>query len=82
MFHLEKLKKDICAHVYAVTVSNRFEVLDALEDPVELWDTLKRENLEAARGCVEGRQRSRGGFASAEMLDSIEQSRAAMLTGN
>ena len=41
-----------------MTVSNRFEVLDALEDPVELWDTYKRENLETARGCVGGRSRS------------------------
>ena len=40
--------------MYAVTVSNQFEVLDALEDPVELWDTFKHETLEAARGCVGG----------------------------
>ena len=45
-----------------MTVSNWFEVLDALEDPVELWDTFKRDTLEAARGCVGGRPRSRGGL--------------------
>ena len=42
----------------AVTVSNQFEVLDALEDTVELWDTLKCETLEPARGCVGGHPRS------------------------
>ena len=82
VFHLEKLKDLTCAHEYAVTVSNRFEVLDTLEDPVELWDTFKRETLEAARGCIGERPRSRGGFASAETLDSIEESRAARLAGN
>ena len=48
VFHLEKLKDLTCAQDYAVTVSNRFETLDTLEDPEELWDTLKRETLEAA----------------------------------
>ena len=51
-------------------------------NPVELWDTFKRETLEAARGCVKGCPRSRDGFASAETLDSIEKSRAARLAGN
>ena len=37
-----------------MTVPNQFEVLDALEDPVDLWDNFKRETLEAARGCVVG----------------------------
>ena len=35
-----------------MTVSNWFEVLDALEVPVELWDTFESETLEAARECV------------------------------
>ena len=82
MFHLEKLKDSSCAHEYAVTVTNRFEMLDALEYPVELWNTFKRETLEAARGCVKGRPRSWGGFASAETMDSIEKSRAARLAGS
>ena len=46
MFHLEKLKDMTRAHESVVTVSNRFEVVDALEGPVELWDTFKRETLE------------------------------------
>ena len=54
---------------YAVTVSNRFGVLDTLEDPEELWDIFKRETLE--------RPRSRSGFTSVETLESIEESRAA-----
>ena len=65
-----------------MTISNRFEVLDALEDPVELWDTFKCETLEALRGCVGGRPRSRDDFKSAETLDSIEKSRAARLAGS
>ena len=47
-FHLEKLKDEECAREYAVTVSNRFGVLGALQDPVELWDTFKHETLSAA----------------------------------
>ena len=35
VFHLEK-QDSSCAHEYAVTVSNWFEVLDPLENPVEL----------------------------------------------
>ena len=82
VFHLEKLKDSSCAHEYAVTVTNRFEVLNALEDSVELWDTFKRETLEAAKGCAVGRPRSWAGFASAETLDSIEKSCTARLAGS
>ena len=78
MVHLEKQKDSSCAHEYALTVSNRFEVLDALKNPVELWDTFKRETLEAARGCL----RSRVGFASAETLNSIVKSFAARPAGS
>ena len=49
MFHLEKVKGLTCAKKYAVTVSNQFGVLDTLKDPVEQWDTFKRETLEAAK---------------------------------
>ena len=82
VFHLEKLKDLTYVHEYAVTVSNWFEALDALEDPVELWDTFKHETLEIARRCVGGRPRSQDGFASAEGLESIEKRRAASLAGN
>lgn len=81
-FHLEKLKDLACAQEYAVAVSNRFNVLSSLEDPVELWDTFKRETLEAAKECIGERPRSRSGFASEETLENIEESRAARLAGD
>ena len=59
VFHLEKLKHLTCAQEYAVAVSNRFGVL---ENPKELWDTFKRETLEAAKECIEERPRSQSGF--------------------
>ena len=77
-----KLKDLICAHQYVVTVSNRFEVLHVLEDLVEFWNTFKRETLEAAKECIGGNLRSQSGFASAEMLDSIEEGCTARLAGN
>ncbi|KAG0714738.1 hypothetical protein GWK47_013555 [Chionoecetes opilio] len=82
MFHLEKLKDLTCAHEYAVAVSNRFDVLGALGDPVDLWDTLKRETLQAAKECIGERPRSRRGFVSTETLEKIKESRAARLAGN
>ena len=57
MFHFDKRKDLTCALVYAVTVSNRFGVLDILEDPEELWDTFKRETIEAAKECIGERPR-------------------------
>ncbi|KAG0722413.1 hypothetical protein GWK47_006041 [Chionoecetes opilio] len=82
VFHLEKLKDLTCAHEYAVAVSNRFDVLGALGDPVELWDTFKRETLQAAKECIGERPRSRRGFVSTETLEKIEESHAARLAGN
>ncbi|KAG0725935.1 Retinol-binding protein pinta [Chionoecetes opilio] len=73
----QKLKDLTCAHEYAVAVSIRFDVLGALEDPVELWHTLKRETLQAAKECIGERPRSRRGFVSTETLEKIEESRAA-----
>ncbi|KAG0730330.1 Conserved oligomeric Golgi complex subunit 4 [Chionoecetes opilio] len=52
VFHLEKLKDLTCAHEYAVAVSNRFDVLGALRDPVELWDTFKREIYRLPRSVL------------------------------
>ncbi|KAG0727072.1 hypothetical protein GWK47_035398 [Chionoecetes opilio] len=71
VFHLEKLKDLTCAHEYAVAVSNRFDVLGALGDPVELWDTFKRETLQAVKECIGERPRSRRGFVSTETLEKI-----------
>ncbi|KAG0717728.1 hypothetical protein GWK47_053853 [Chionoecetes opilio] len=39
-----------------------FDVLGALEDPVELWDTFKRETLQAAKECIGEHPRSRRSF--------------------
>ena len=72
LFHLEKLKDLTCAQGYAVTVSNRFGVLDTLEDYKEIrWDTFKCETLKAAKECIREHPRSWSGFATVEMLDSI-----------
>ena len=49
VFHLEKLQDLTCRQEYAVTVSDRFGVLDTLENPEELWDTFKREVTEWPR---------------------------------
>ncbi|KAG0721937.1 hypothetical protein GWK47_045438 [Chionoecetes opilio] len=65
-----------------IGVSNRFDVLGALGDPLELWDTFKRETLQAAKECIGERPRSRRGFVSMETLEKIEESRAARLAGN
>ena len=81
-FHLEKLRDEECAREYAVAVSNRFEALGALEDPVELWDAFKRETLSAAEDCLGARPRSRRSFITGEMLNIVEESRAARLAGN
>ena len=82
MFYLEKLKDLTCAEEYAVTVANRSEALDTLEDPEELWDTFKCDTLEAAKECIGERLRSRSGFTSVETLESIEESRAARVAGD
>ncbi|XP_045130251.1 uncharacterized protein LOC123515575 [Portunus trituberculatus] len=55
--HILKLKDLKCAEEYAVTVSIQFGVLDTIE--VELWDTFKRETLEAENECVWERPRTR-----------------------
>ncbi len=62
-----------------MTVSNRFEVLDTLEDPEEYG---KRETLKATEECFGERPRSRSGVASKETMRAIEESRAARLAGN
>ncbi|KAG0727553.1 Craniofacial development protein 2 [Chionoecetes opilio] len=52
VFQLEKLKDLTCAHEYAVAVSNRFDVLGALVDPVELWSVEQTlEKIEESRAA-------------------------------
>ena len=81
-FHLDRLRDLQCAEEFSISVSNRFEVLDTLEDPVDLWATFKRETLQAAKDCIGERPRSRSGVASEETLECIEESRTARLAGN
>ena len=73
--------QDVTTLYFAVTVSNRFEALDTLEDPEELWETFKCETLEAASECIGERPRSRSGFTSVETLECIEESCAARFAG-
>ena len=61
--NLEKLRDPACAHEYAVAVSNRFGVLDTLEDPEEMWDTFKFGALEPADGILGVRRRFTPGLA-------------------
>ena len=82
MFHLEKLKDLTSAQEYAVTISNRFGVLDTVEDPEKLWDSFKHETLEAAKECIGEHPRSQSGFTSVETLESIGQSYVARFAGN
>ena len=65
-----------------MTILNQFEVLGALEDSVELWDTVKRETLEAAKGCIWEHPVSQSDFTLVEMLDILEKSRSVRLAGN
>lgn len=65
-----------------MTVSNRFSMLSTFENPVELWETFKR-NTFAATGEDIGRHPSlRRGFGSGQTLANIEESHAARLTVN
>ena len=82
MLHLGKLRDEETANEFARSVSNRFEVLATLEDPVELWDVFKRETLSAAGQCVGQRPRTGRAFISSETLGLIEESRAARLAGD
>ncbi|KAG0720099.1 Fanconi anemia group M [Chionoecetes opilio] len=53
-------------------VSNRFDVLG---DPVELWDTFKRETLQAAKECIGEHPRSRRGFVARDAGENRGESR-------
>ncbi|KAG0726177.1 hypothetical protein GWK47_004418 [Chionoecetes opilio] len=55
MFHRFHDRAGQDPDMYAVAVSNWFDVLGALDSPVELWDTFKRETLHAAKECIGSR---------------------------
>ena len=82
VFHLDRLGEGECAREYAVAISNRFAALDNLTDPVALWDTFKRETLDAAQESIGDRPRTRRNSISQETLDATEASRAARLAGD
>lgn len=69
-FHLEKLRDSARAHEYAVTATNRVDVLGTLGDPLELWYTFKGEILEDAKKCTAERPKPRVGFVSGETQES------------
>lgn len=60
-----------------MTFSNRFELLGILEDPIELWDTFKREILQTAKEYTGEQSISKSGSASVETLGNIERIPAA-----
>ena len=82
VFHLDRLREEECAREYAVAISNRFAALDDLTDPVALWDTFKRETLDAAQESIGDRPRTRRNSISQETLDATEASRTARLVGD
>lgn len=55
-----------------MNVSLGFGVIGTSENPVELWDTFKREYPEAAKEYLGERQRSADGFASGKTVASTE----------
>lgn len=52
VLHLEKLKDSACAWEYAVTISNQFNMLGTVEDPVKLWNPFSHEIVEASKECT------------------------------
>ena len=82
VFHLDRLREEECAREYAVAISNRFTALENLTDPIALWDTFKRETLDAAQESIGDRPRARRNGISQETLDATEAGRAARLAGD
>lgn len=80
LFHHGKVKVMANVHEYAMTVSTRFSVLITLENPMEMWNTFKRETLLVSKDIRE-RTRLRSSLNSEETLKYIK-SRAARLVGN
>ncbi|XP_069983535.1 uncharacterized protein [Penaeus vannamei] len=82
VFHLDWLRKGECACGFAEAISGRFTRLDSLTDPVLLWDTFKREMLDAAQDMIGVRLRAIQNFISQETLEATDACRAARLTGD
>ena len=82
VFHLDRLRDEECARRYAVAISNRFTVLENLTDPIALWDSFKRETLDAAQESIGDRPRTRQNIISQETLEATDTCRTARLAGN
>ncbi|XP_069996804.1 uncharacterized protein [Penaeus vannamei] len=52
VFYLDRLMEGECAWGFAEAISGHFTPLNNLMDPVLLWDTFKREMLDAAQGSI------------------------------
>lgn len=57
-------------------------VLGTFDDPVELWDTFKKDTLEAEKKCTGEHSKSRGAFAKREALASNQEGRTSRLVRN
>ena len=68
--------------MFAEAVSGRFAVLDNLMDPVLLWDTFKRETLDAAQESIGERLRARQNLISQKTLEVTDACRVARLAGD
>lgn len=79
MWYILKSTRLACAHKYAVTVSDWFNVLSTLEDCVEMWKTFKHGALEATREWIGECPKPGGDFVSGETLASIKESHTATL---
>ena len=82
VFHLDRLREGECARGFAEAISDRFAVLGSLTDPVLLWDTFKRETLDAAQDTIGVRPRAVQNSISRETLEATDACRAARLTGD
>ncbi|XP_069972960.1 uncharacterized protein [Penaeus vannamei] len=76
---LDRLREGECARRFAEAFSGRFIALENLTDHVLLWDTFKREILDAAQETIGERTRAGRYFISQETLDATDACRAARL---
>ncbi|XP_069995874.1 uncharacterized protein [Penaeus vannamei] len=82
VYHLDRLREVECARGFAEAISGRFTALDNLTDPVVLWETFKRETLEASQESIGERSRARQKFISLETLKATDACHTSRLTGD
>ena len=76
-----KLKDERVAEEFANRLSGDLGGLGALRDPEELWSAFKTTVLDVAGSCLGTHRRVKKNFVSQGILDTIDQSRRAMLNG-